>query len=136
MYRVMGLAPAQSSGYPRGTLKAPIRSCCFIQLAVYSSVHCSLSTLDRRPRPKAQIADISANPDPFLARIRVSGSHRHPCSTAEAEIALPRRPKRPILNLGLRGALQGPDPCNCQPCPLFAKRYFKPPKKKVGAADA
>ena len=31
---------------------------------------------------------------------------------------------------------QGPDPCNCQPCPLFAKRYFKPPKKKVGAADA
>ena len=31
---------------------------------------------------------------------------------------------------------QGLDPCNCQPCPLFAKRYFKPSKKKVGAADA
>ena len=31
---------------------------------------------------------------------------------------------------------QRPDPCNCRPCPLFAKRYFKPHKKKVGAADA
>ena len=28
---------------------------------------------------------------------------------------------------------QSPDPCNCQPCPLFAKRYFKPPKKKGGS---
>ena len=98
MYRVMGLAPAQSSGYPRGTLKAPIRSCCFKKLAVYSSVHCSLSTLDRRPRPKAQIADISANPDPFLARIRVSGPPKPPWSTAKAEIAPQRKSEKSISN--------------------------------------
>ena len=55
------------------------------------------------------IADILANPDPFLAWIRVFGPHRHPWLMAQGEIAPPRRPKWPILNLGLlccwRGAL-------------------------------
>ena len=40
-------------------------------------------------------------PDPFLARIRVSGPPKYTWSTAKAEIAQPRRPKLPILNLGL-----------------------------------
>ena len=47
------------------------------------------------------IADNSANPDPFLARIGVSGPPGHPSSPARAKISPPRRPKRPILNLGL-----------------------------------
>ena len=55
------------------------------------------------------IADISANPDPSLARIRVSGPPKYTWSTVKAEIAPPRRPKLQILNLGLlccwRGAL-------------------------------
>ena len=98
-----------------------------------------LNTLHPRPRPKSLcsaslrnrfpdetllnasrtvipwIADISANPDPFLARIRVSGPPKHPWSTAQAEIAVPvpRRPVQPILNLGVlccwRGAATSVD---------------------------
>ena len=55
------------------------------------------------------IADISANPDPFLARIGVSWPPKYTWSTAEAESTPSHRPKLPILNLGLlccwRGAL-------------------------------
>ena len=58
---------------------------------------------------ESRISRLILIPDPFLARIGVSGPHRHPSSTARAEIAPPRRPELPILNLGLlcywRGAL-------------------------------
>ena len=57
------------------------------------------SSMFQEERP--WIADISANPDRFLARIRVSGPPEYTWWTARAEIAQPRRPKRPILNLGL-----------------------------------
>ena len=51
------------------------------------------------------IADISTKPNPFLARICVSGPRRHPWLTARSEIA--PQPKRLILNLGLLLLLQG-----------------------------
>ena len=44
------------------------------------------------------IADISANPDPFLAQIHVSGPPKYTWSTARAEIASPSKPEKSISN--------------------------------------
>ena len=74
------------------------------------------------------------------------GSRRPPQRDRQRSAAVTclARPRRGALVTCLAAAAleaaghikQGPDPCNCQQCPLFAKRYFKPSKKKVGAADA
>ena len=55
------------------------------------------------------IADILADPHPFLERIRVSGPCRHPWSTANSKISPPHGPKRPNLNVGLLFCCRGDD---------------------------